>query len=795
MGPSLVDAPVAPPPRLACRHCGSPPIERRGKETDFCCEGCSYVFRLVHEHGLDAYYRFKDEVTAPADSAVFQARDTTWLRDAQRAAESAAGTEPAAEMTLSLQGVSCAACVWLIERIFGQQPGGRRVVANVQYGTIRLRWTIGEFSADTLAHKLQSFGYTMGPVGETVDEPESRTLVKRMGLCAAFTMNVMLFSLPSYFGMTSTDEWAGLFALLNVVFGTLSMLVGGTYFIERAARALHARTVHIDLPISIGFLGAYLGSIYGWMSGHEEFVYFDFVSAFILLMLIGRWSQVAAVEHNRRRLLSGRPQTQPIRLASGASISPETIQAGMAYSLLSGQVNPVEARLDTAGGSFSLASINGEEEPRLFRVGQRVPSGAASLNRAAVSLHALQPWRESLLAQLLETNERSPERRSFLDLIVRSYLVGILAIAVVSGLVWWFTTHDALRTGAVVTAVLVVSCPCAIALAFPLTDEFATVALRKRGVYVRDSTLWSRLGRVRQVVFDKTGTLTLETPVLRNPEALESLTTPERSALVALIHDSAHPIGQSLLQTLLARGALPTSSAEVAETPGRGVESGAWSLGDPGWRTPNDDEGGTIFARSGKRIARFHFVDVPRPNAKSELAALRRRGLSVAILSGDRKKKVESLAEALGLSSEHAHGGFDPQQKADWLTRHTCNDALMLGDGANDSLAFDRALCRGTPVIHRGVLERKADFYYLGNGIGGIRALFEIDAVRRRTQHVVLVFSVLYNLVTVSLAVTGQVNPLVAAILMPINSLLTLSLVLLSMRRVFGRSQAASEPT
>jgi Cu2+-exporting ATPase len=180
-------------------------------------------------------------------------------------------------------------------------------------------------------------------------------------------------------------------------------------------------------------------------------------------------------------------------------------------------------------------------------------------------------------------------------------------------------------------------------------------------------------------------------------------------------------------------------------------------------------------------VARFRFADSARPDARRELAALRNRGYPAFILSGDDSAKVASLASELGLPEANAVGGMSPDGKAAWLDARA-HDTMMLGDGANDSLAFDRALCRGTPVVHRGVLERKADFYYLGRGIGGVRALFEVNAIRHRTQWAVLIFSVAYNLLAVGLAVAGRMNPLVAAALMPINSLLTLTIVGWGMR-------------
>jgi Cu2+-exporting ATPase len=324
----------------------------------------------------------------------------------------------------------------------------------------------------------------------------------------------------------------------------------------------------------------------------------------------------------------------------------------------------------------------------------------------------------------------------------------------------------------------------------------ATVALRRRGVFVREEELWTKLGKVRQVVFDKTGTLTLETPVLQNPEILRALESAARAALYALVRDNPHPVSQALLENLLADGAPEMLAGEVTEVVGCGVELGEWSLGRAGWRaTPTDDAvgaagvGATVLARGGRAVAAFQFADTVRADARTEVAALRRRGLAVHILSGDRREKVAALAKDLGLPAGSGLGELTPQEKAAWFAGDRANDSLMLGDGANDSLAFDRALCRGTPVIHRGLLEQKADFYYLGRGIGGIRALFEVDAVRRRTQMVILVFSIAYNLLAVGLAVAGKMNPLIAAILMPVNSLATLAIVTGGMRTVFKRAK------
>jgi Cu2+-exporting ATPase len=186
-------------------------------------------------------------------------------------------------------------------------------------------------------------------------------------------------------------------------------------------------------------------------------------------------------------------------------------------------------------------------------------------------------------------------------------------------------------------------------------------------------------------------------------------------------------------------------------------------------------------------LARFRFTDAVRTDAAAEIAALRARGLDAFILSGDRRAKVDQITASLGLPPDRGLAEATPQGKAAWIGRTDARDTLMLGDGANDSLAFDAAFARGTPVIHRGVLEGKADFYYLGRGLAGIRRMFEVNDARRRTQAWLLVFSVAYNLVAVGLAVAGRMSPLLAAVLMPVSSLVTLAIVAGGMRRWLAR--------
>jgi P-type Cu2+ transporter len=765
----------------ACLHCGSPISAGSRPGGDFCCSGCAYVHQLVCAHGLDAFYKIKDKVTPPADAVVFEPRNLEWLRALQADAETRAAARPP-EAVVGVQGVSCAACIWLIERLFHEEAGAREIVANAQRGSIRLTWNRGQFDAEGWARRLQGFGYIVGPAGKEPERPESALLVKRIGLCSALALNVMLFALPAYFGMRPDFEYAGLFRILSLILATLSVLVGGTYFIARAARALRAGAVHIDLPIAIGILGSYAGSVSGWLMNWPRLFYPDFVATFIVLMLVGRWSQVAVTERNRRRLLSHRDGDGIVRLPAGGTQPVNKITEGLRYLAGAGDTVPVDSRLESNSATFSLASINGEPEPRVFREGDTVPSGAVSLDRGTSFLRARQPWAGSLLAQLLASREKPRFQNRQMEIVVKGYLVAIIVGAALVGLGWCVATGDPLRAGEAAIAVLVVSCPCAIGIALPLADELATLAARAHGVFVREWDLWSRLSQVRKIIFDKTGTLTLENPVLRNPEALAALGDAERSALVGLVQDSMHPIGRCLHEALLADGARPGEAMDVEEVVGFGVFAGPWSLGRAGWHDSGPPGAGTVFARSGRHLSTFAFADAVRPGVDAELKALETGGREVHILSGDGQEKVDRLAVHLGVEASRAHGGLSPAGKAEWIKRHAPSEALMLGDGANDSLAFDTALCRGTPVVHRGVLESKADFYYLRRGIGGIRDLLSINSRLRRVKLAVLVFSVCYNIGAAACAAAGLINPLVAAVLMPASSLISLAIVVCGMR-------------
>ena len=810
----------------------------------FCCAGCAYVFQMLHEQGFEHFYELKgSQALPPVAAQALRDMDYQWLEEASRGK---------AELALSIQGLSCVGCVWLIDRLFAQQPGAHRINVDVTRGEVFITCQPELFPAVAFARELQRFGYLLGPerAEAGADRNDGNGLERRAGGCGAFAMNAMAFSLPAYFGMPQDFMFAKWFDLVAAMSATLSLLVGGSYFASRAWRALRLGVLHIDTPITLGILAAYLGSLGGWIAGVPGLRYFDFVAMFIFLMLGGRWVQQIAVARNRRKLLRD-PSIPETVLVNSKPVRVQAIKVGDAFEIRPGQAVPVSCQLADASASVSLEWINGESEAQQRQAGQMIPAGALNIGTRSLAAEALETWEQSTLRKLLEARKPGEQRDLWLERLLRGYLLAVVVAGIGGALWWWLYEGDLAKGVQVMISVFVVSCPCALGVAAPFADDIAASRAERLGVFVRALGLWKKLGRVRAVIFDKTGTLTLENPALTNPAALAALDGPARDALRHLISGNLHPVSRSLFDAL-GPGQDPHRGLTVDEEPGFGLrfvdtQGCAWALGRPGWQpapqgpppsdpqlstindqlpppsvhqlsTINDQlpppsvhqlstinhqqsvpslfsDADTVFFRAGELIAGFCFKDQLRSESISEVARLQHRGIEAFILSGDREPKVAATAAQLHLPRSHWQHGMTPEDKAQWITLHHTADSLYLGDGANDSLAFDAALCAGSPVTGRSFLEHKADFYFLGHSMRFVGSLLDVAVRHRRAVRRVFAFSVTYNLVTAAVGLSGHLNPLAAAILMPLSSLATLSLVGWTFRRQRLPAPVAATPS
>ncbi|MBS2021754.1 MAG: heavy metal translocating P-type ATPase metal-binding domain-containing protein [Deltaproteobacteria bacterium] len=777
--PGATLARVRTPDQRSCLHCQSP-IPPESADARFCCAGCETVHGLLVDGSLTRFYDLARGQVLPVGETP-RSHGDAWLEVALGEAERRPGA--LCSLEVDVQGLQCAACVWLISELFKRRPGGASITVNPAVGKARLTYQRGACDVRAFVSEVERFGYQLGPSRKGRAVP-SRDLVVRLGVCVAATMNVMLFSISFYFGLSPQDaDTFQLFSRLSLALATGVVLVGGWPFFKGAALGLRRGVAHLDLPIALGILLVFGVSVQQTTAGRGNHAYLDTLCTFVTLMLVGRWLQRRVLDRNRQFLLEDGGADGLLvrrREPSGviAVVPAPRVSQGDHLLLAPGELAPVDGVLESEQGSFSLDWITGEPYARELAKGAEVPAGAFNAARTAAWVVARQPFAESILPSLLTANAQRGGAGAFFERLARGYVLAVLALASLGGLLW---LHAGLtRAIDVAAAVLVVTCPCAIGLALPLAQELALAGLRRQGVLVRSGELLSRLLRVRTAVFDKTGTLTLSRRELLEPGVLSALSPEERDAAYTMVVRSTHPVSRCLAPALERLGARSPAEAVVHEVPGSGLSyqrgEHRYRLGLPSFAAPQvhglHEERTTVFSRDGVVLSRLETREAARPGAVRSLRELSARGLSVWLASGDSKERVRAFAAQLEVPSTRVLAEQTPADKAAAVRRLSADGGvLFVGDGVNDSLAFDEALCTGTPALDRPVLPAKSDFILLGEDTSGLPALFAAAREHRRVTRQVLALAFAYNAVALTISLAGLMTPLAAAIAMPTSSI------------------------
>jgi Cu2+-exporting ATPase len=740
----------------------------------------------VHDAGLDRFY---DLGGGEGHPVVRISADHKWLEPIARGLESSLGLST---ITLDIQGVHCAACVWLIEKLFARRTGATRVIVNPAIGSVELTVEQG-FPLAAFVEDVEAFGYRFGPPLKGASAGQS-DLVWRMGVCIAIAMNTMIFGVAIYCGLSSGPVYR-LFHALDFGLSLVSVLVGGTVFFRSAWQAIRQRVLHLDLPIALGIALVFASSTYTYATRGGTTSYFDTLNVFIALMLVGRFLQERVLAKNRAMLLAsdGAEGLYTRRLTSDGNIAlvrSTEIASGDVVLAGRGDIVPVDSTLvEDEAALFSLDWISGESAPRAFEPGATVPAGAFSQGARAVRLRTHSAFDASTLVNLLRTSTRRDHdvsrSTSWHKRLTSVYVAGVLAIAALALGGWLIATGDVARTLDVVAAVLIVTCPCAFGIATPLAYELAQGGLRRVGLFVRTPGFLDRAAEVTRVVFDKTGTLTTGKLVLENPEALRALAADDRERLFGLAVRSSHPKSRAIASAIEDAGAPRFEALDVRELTGKGLElrtgGRVFRLGSSAWalapakvpaiehlRSPN-----VLFTRDGEVLASFQIGEQLRSDAADEVRELQREGFEAFIVSGDEPATTRAMARACGIPEDQAYGGRSPEGKAAWVRSRDDAKTLFVGDGINDSLIAEEAYCAGTPAIDRPFMASRCDFYFVTPGLRPIR---EALSMARRLARVVrrnLLVALFYNAITVSLALAGLMTPLLCAVLMPISSLST----------------------
>ena len=778
------------PAASRCVHCAQPLVN--DALAPYCCRGCRAVHAILTKAGLTRYYDLRRGPGLPPADLESRRIDHKWLELVE---ERRARDGGVCRVELDIQGIHCAACVWLIEELFRRHGGARAGVMSINpaLGRVELRVS-PNFSMADWVDSVEALGYLLGPARATGARP-SDDLLLRVGICAALAGNVMLFAAAIYLGLHEGPVYE-LLNQLSYAAGALAVLIGGSVFIGSAMRAIRQRVLHLDVPIALGIVLAFAGSTYSFFFASGHAAYIDTVTVFVALMLAGRWLQQRMLERNRAQLLADDGTesllTREVKDGVVRIVHCIGVEQGDRLLIAPGDLVPVALRVLDDAASCSLDWIDGECRSRRFERGDAVPAGAFNVGARAFSGIATTDFAASSLVGLLGRDPASrgdgPLATRWWSQLSRYYVIGVIGLAAAGISWWWWRTGDPLLAIEVGTAVLVVTCPCAFGIAAPLAYELVLTQLRRAGIFIRVGDFLDRVRGITRVVFDKTGTLTTGMLEVVNPAGLETLSDREITLLYNMAARSAHPKSVAVRRALEGHRAARFIDIEVDEQTGYGTRSDkdghAYKLGAPSWAAPGaTGDGDVVFSRNGAILVALRTDEQLRPGARAEIDKLQIEGYDLAILSGDSPSRVTTLGASLGMPEALCIGGQTPEQKAAYVREHDPARTLLVGDGLNDQVAMREAACSGTPAVNRPFMASRCDFYFVSPGLHPVAQVLRASGTLAHVVRRILAFAIAYNVVAVSVAMAGFMKPWVAAVLMPLSSLVTLAYTVMMLSR------------
>lgn len=686
------------------------------------------------------------------------------------------------QLDLLVQGARCAGCLAKIEKGVGALPGVRQARMNLTTGKLSVIWRKADFRPVDIVRTLEELGYPAVPFdpAEAVvrEDQEGRRLAIALGVAGFGAANSMMFSVPVWAGLFHQEMGVGVrtlfYWLTALIAGPCALFAGMTFF-KSAWASLRKGRANMDVPISIGVLLAIGVSLYE-TSIHGRHAYFDAAVSLLFLLLIGRYldHKLRANARNAARDLLSMQASTATRLSAagvGQSVALRDIAVGDRLVVLPGDRMPVDAQVEDGATELDVSLLTGETAALPAAAGDRVQAGAVNLTGRLV-VRALARCEDSAVAAIARLMEAGAQTKSqyvrLADKAAAIYVPAVHGVAALTFLGWLIvglSFPDALMRAA---AVLIITCPCALGLAAPAVQIVASGRLFTRNVLVKSGAALERLAEVDCVVFDKTGVLTYGRPALLNADpALVQRAAP-------LARASRHPLAKALA---FAAGPGPTAE-EVHETAGAGIEGlidgRQAKLGRArfvGATATADAETEIWFAIDGEAPQRLRFSDELRSDAARTVQALKARGLTVQVMSGDLPVAVRAACEQAGIAN--FAGGLSPVEKARGIEDLIAagHKPLMVGDGLNDAAALAKAHASMAPGAAAEASQTAADLVFQGEDLSVVAEAIDVARAARNAVLQNFGFAALYNLIAAPAAVLGLVTPLIAALAMSGSSL------------------------
>lgn len=805
---------------VACSHCTLPVpagLVERGASEQFCCTGCRTAYRVIRAGGLSAFYDLVKSEPGEARRARETRAEYAHFDDPAFQRLYARPVPAGLSATLRVEGVHCAACVWLLERLNRVTPGVIDTRVDMRRRTLTVTWEPSRVRLSDIAASAASLGYEVhSPRGLSTSDirrKESRAHLVRVGVAGAIMGNVMLVTLALFASDADTassmsEGMLRFFRVLAMAMSLVSLAWPGSVFFRGAWAALRTRTPSMDVPIAVGLsLGAAWGAVNAVRG--EGSVYFDTIVTLVFLLLLGRWIQLTQ-QHKAADsvevLFSLTPATA--RVVDGDAVREVPVEsltsgdAGAIVEVVTGAAFPVDGVITRGRTRVDLSLLTGESKPVDAGEGDRVTAGSVNID-SPVRVRVEAAGESTRVAQLMRLVEDAARDKApivkLADRVSVIFVPVVLLLALGTAVAWAFIRPSEAVDHA--AALLITTCPCALGLATPLAVIVSIGRAARRGILVKGGDTLEAVaspGARGVILLDKTGTIT------EGGAALVEFAG-DRSALsaaAAVERMTTHPIARAIVA---AAGSDPLPEATgVTQTLGQGLEGevaarrvvvgsrayvrsrcAMWSdqLGDSGEAMAGRALTPVYIAVDDRLAGVCGLGDNIRSDAAASVSDLQRRGWEVRVLSGDDPRLVAGVAERIGLPASSARGGVTPEGKLaavrELLEAVPARTVVMVGDGVNDAAALSAATV-GVAVHGSAEASLAAAGVFLSRP--GLAPLAELTEGACRTLRVIkrnMAASLLYNALFVGLAVTGVLTPLIAAVVMPFTSL---TVVLLSVR-------------
>lgn len=784
-----------------CFHCGLPipegadyPLEIEGEAHRMCCRGCQAVAQAIVENGLTDYYKHRTAMPDAAQEVVPEELQKLTLYDHPSVQKSFVRPqgENIREASLILEGITCAACIWLNERHLHQIPGVLNVQVNYASHRARVTWDDQIVKLSRILSEIQLLGYKAHPFDterqENLRKQQRARDLRRIsvaGLCAA---QVMMLAVALYagaaFGMEATT--ANLLRNFSFVLTLPVLLYAALPFYQSAWYALKMRRVNMDVPVSLAVIVAFFGSAWATWQG-SGIVYFDAISMFTLFLLGSRFLERNAQEKSveaAENLLKLAP-AMATRVSNGQQEIVPVLELNVGDTILAKPGEPIAADAEVIEGTSAVdeSLLTGESRPVAKLLGDAVIAGSINLE-SPLFLRVTGVGEETVLASIVRMLDRAvaekPRLAQLADKVASRFTLVILVLALLVGAIWWWV--DPSRMFEIVLAVLVVTCPCALSLAAPAAFAAAGTHLLRRGILVTRGHALETLSQVNHVVLDKTGTLTYGKPVIQHIHPLSDEQDAEACLRIAasLEQTSEHPLAEAFLSQVPRQHLLVVKDAH--NEPGRGVtgeiKGRRYTLGRikpeavPS-AVPEFELGATPvwLCDEQRALALFVLSDGLRPQAHELVARLAQRGTRVTILSGDAEDAVAHVAGQAGITSWRS--AQRPADKLAALREFQANGDVvaMVGDGVNDAPVLagsdvSIAMGGGTQVARS-----TSDIVLLSENLLDVRHSLETGVMAMLIMRQNFAWAIVYNLVALPFAAAGMIPPWLAAIGMSASSL------------------------